>query len=91
MEEWVVALIVLGILTICILISVVLAHIVNKSKWKSRMQKKKNAVHTITTERQPQENGTLEQNNHNNFHLSSQTVIIPNNCELNAENTKTKL
>lgn len=42
-QDWVMALTVLGIAAICIVISIILANVVNKSAWKAHYEKKAEA------------------------------------------------
>lgn len=51
-EDWVIALIVLGIIAACIIITALLAYAVNNSTWKSRQQEKLDKTRVITAEQQ---------------------------------------
>lgn len=53
MEDWIVAWIVIGIIAVCIIITIALAQVINKSDWKSRYQKKVESTQILST---PQQN-----------------------------------
>lgn len=75
MEDWEIALIVLGIIALCIIITSVLAHYVNKSNWKSRYHKKIQTTQIVSSLSHASEN--VEISSQQNLPYPPQDTVFP--------------